>query len=95
MENIVEGLGSLSITLNVKDVKEEKNHEVVRLIDEKKQIEILFNPKPTPICNTIKYAYTIMGLPDAHIVFTMPIYKAFLSKKSKKKSKKMKKMLIY
>ena len=32
MENIVEGLGSLSITLNVKDVNEEKNHEVVRFV---------------------------------------------------------------
>ncbi len=90
MENIVEGTGRMTLTKNIKD---QNQHEMVRLVDEKKQIEILFHTEQSPICDTIKNAYTIMGLPDAHLVLGYPWMNAFIQPKPT--SKFVKSMLTH
>ena len=69
MENILRGTGKLSLTKNVQSTK---HHEIGRLIDEEKQIEMLFHPNASQLCDTVPIAYPIIGLPDTHIILEQP-----------------------
>jgi hypothetical protein len=46
-------------------------------LDSEKQIEILFDPKPTFICTNIKNAYKVTGIPDTYVVFGDNVEKYF------------------
>ena len=59
---ILEGKGQISVTL-IKDSRTETG----RLVDDSKQIEILFHHSETQLCGEIRHAHAVIGLPETHI----------------------------
>jgi hypothetical protein len=70
-------MGRLSLITVETDTKTLNLTRTGRLLDSEKQIEILFDPKPTFICTNINNAYKVTGIPDTYVVFGDNVEKYF------------------
>ncbi|EFX66897.1 hypothetical protein DAPPUDRAFT_115919 [Daphnia pulex] len=70
-------MGRLSLITVETDKKTLNLTRTGRLLDSEKQIEILFDPKPTFICTNINNAYKVTGIPDTYVVFGDNVEKYF------------------
>jgi hypothetical protein len=70
-------MGRLSLITVETDKKTLNLTRKGRLLDSEKQIEILFDPKPTVICTNIINAYKVTGIPDTYVVLGDNVEKYF------------------
>ena len=62
--------------------------KVGRIVDSKKQIEILFYKQEKTLCRSIHHAYSVIGIPDTHIVFASSFLSHFKQKDIRKLTKR-------
>ena len=69
-DSVVSGFGKLSLT--------KVGHELVyRMLDTDRQMEILFHPEESKICDTLQNLYKVIGIPNTYIWLSLPITKYF------------------
>ena len=80
-QTIMESYGKAHFT----KIEEKK---VGRILDGKKQIEILFHKQDKTLCRSIHHAYSVIGISNTHIVFASPFLTHFNQKDRRKLTKR-------